>query len=229
MKAAAVVLFGGTGSRLGSDCPKQFLLVRGQTVMEWTLKALADSQLYNEFILVSSEAHMEETSTIATRILHNYKVVPGGKERANSVLCGLQAVCDSQIVAIHDGARPNISIALQKRLMEAILKDNAQQGVIPGIPQTDTLKIIEGNRVVGTQARQNLVRVQTPQFFLLQGILNAYESGLKRSFMGTDCSSYAEEYGLEVQWIEGESSNFKVTYEEDLSTLKQALDQAGRQ
>lgn len=228
MKAAAVVLFGGTGSRLGSDCPKQFLPVRGQTVMEWTLRALVESQLYNEFILVSSEAHMEETNTIASRVLQKYKVVPGGKERANSVLSGLQAVCDSQIVAIHDGARPNISIALQKRLMEAILKDNVQ-GVIPGIPQTDTLKIIKGNRVVGTQTRRNLIRVQTPQLFLLQGILNAYESGLKRSFVGTDCSSYAEEYGLEVQWLEGESSNFKVTYEEDLATLKQSLDQAGRE
>lgn len=227
MKAAAVVLFGGTGSRLGSDCPKQFLIIRGRTVMEWTLSALGKSGLYNEFILVSSSDHMEKTNSIASRVLAEYKVIEGGKERANSVLCGLHAVSESQIVAIHDGARPNLSTELQKKLMEAMLEDNVQ-GVIPGIPQTDTLKIIEGNRIVGTQARQNLVRVQTPQLFLHQEILNAYESGLESSFAGTDCSSYAEQYGLEVRWIEGESSNFKVTYEEDLDTLKQFLDQAGR-
>lgn len=142
--------------------------------------------------------------------------ISGGATRKESVEMGVNHLEGCEKAMIHDAARPNISIAFLNRLIDA---GEQYDAVIPGLPVTDTIKrISDQNEVVDTLPREKLVRVQTPQLFQKTLLLKAYRKKLKKEC--TDEAMIMEANGYPVKVVEGEESNIKITFPEDIERLK---------
>jgi 2-C-methyl-D-erythritol 4-phosphate cytidylyltransferase len=144
-------------------------------------------------------------------------IVPGGKERQNSVMNGLKAmrgyVSDDDIVLIHDGVRPLVTEdMLRKSIATAVLHD----GALVAVPVKDTIKTVLGDIVTGTPPRESLWQAQTPQSFRFGKIFSAHLSAESDGFSGTDDASLIERAGGEVHIIRGDYRNIKITTPEDL-------------
>lgn len=157
-------------------------------------------------------------------------VTAGGSHRQESILFALRALSKSSTVKpedpvlIHDGARPFVSHDLFLALLSQL---GPSDGVIPALPVRDTVKRVEGQKVLRTEDRDTLRLVQTPQVFGLQRILTLHERAAREGFVGTDDASLLEYYGGDVTWIEGPISNLKVTVPEDLKLLTYLFKQPG--
>ncbi len=225
---SAIVLSGGSGSRMKSDIPKQYLELAGKPILYYALKAFQDSDV-NEIILVASASYVEYCKT---QIVEKYSfdkvkaVVEGGEERYNSVYEGLKAVSKScEYVLIHDGARPLVSNEIIEKSINQVKKDKA---CVVGVPVKDTIKVIdESGYAEWTPERSSLWQVQTPQTFEYQLICNAYEKVFsdiqdkKALPIITDDAmivEYAEE--KKVRIIQGDYENIKVTTPEDMGVAE---------
>jgi len=210
-RASAIIVAAGEGKRFGS--PKQYSLLRGKPVLEWTLEKFEYHEAVNEIILVlkdesQRESFISEFSKIAA-------VVSGGKKRQDSVHIGFNHVKPekAEIVLVHDGVRPLIQKELISRVIEAAAKKGA---VIPVIPVEDTVKEVSGRTVLRTVEREDLYRVQTPQGFLYSVLKQALEWASEERYYGTDEASLVEKTGKEVFIIQGDPQNIKITTPEDL-------------
>jgi len=145
--------------------------------------------------------------------------VTGGATRAESVRAALAEVPeDALVVIVHDAARPLVSEAVLERVLAPLLTPLAEgwDGVVPGLPLTDTVKSVDGDRVTGTESREKLVAVQTPQAFLAAKLREAYAGDLEGA---TDCSSLVEARGGRVKVVEGDPRLLKVTTRADLELV----------
>ena len=140
-------------------------------------------------------------------------LVEGGKTRKESVETAVYALGEVDAVLIHDGARPNVSTALINRVLDAGKSSNA---VIPGLKVTDTVKWVENGTVIKTIDRNFLVRVQTPQYFELSALKNAYKQAINDA---TDEAMLLESLGINIMVVDGEEENVKITYPEDKKFL----------
>jgi 2-C-methyl-D-erythritol 4-phosphate cytidylyltransferase len=141
-------------------------------------------------------------------------IVPGGKERQDSVFAGLQALSTPhEIVVVHDAVRPLFSLNLLERVIKGC---GAFEACVPGLPSRDTVKRIDGGRVVETVPRESLRLVQTPQAFRHQNLLQAFEQAAQANFYSTDEAALVEKFGGRVGWVEGEETNLKITAPRDL-------------
>ena len=215
-KTAAIVVAAGSGERLGLGQPKAFALVAGAPLLAHVVRALNAAETIDDIVVVVAEDRCEQARALLRR--HGLvvgAVCPGGATRAASVRRGLEATPRrSQVVAVHDAARPLVSPALIDRTMRALVDPWA--AVAPGLPLVDTLKLVDASRerVLRTVDRRGLWAVQTPQVFTrstLQGVHARLEP-----VDATDDLSLVERAGGRVRVIEGERRNFKVTYPEDL-------------
>jgi 2-C-methyl-D-erythritol 4-phosphate cytidylyltransferase len=221
----AVLLGAGAGKRFGSEIPKQFLEIDGKSILYHACERLQSSGFIDGLIITSRAGEEEKIKRALGDLSIPCTVVRGGAERAHSVLAGLRSCPSStQIVLIHDGARPNPSVSLIESLVKIVQSEGC--GAVPGIPVNDTLKKVEEMVVKHTVDRCSLVRVQTPQVFPYGKILESYEVGLARGILGSDDSTYAEHFGLEVRLIEGESENLKITIPSDLNLFEYYLRQS---
>ena len=161
---------------------------------------------------------------LATKIIHNkpYKVVVGGSERQYSINNALQAVdVKSEIVLIHDAARPMIKVETINKLIKEVEKSSC---AIVGVRVKDTIKIADENKVVSkTPNRDYLWSIQTPQGFKLDIIKTAYQRAQQEGFLGTDDASLVERLNIAVKVVEGEYTNLKVTTPEDLKIIESLL------
>lgn len=219
MKITAIILAGGQGKRMGSSCPKQYLMIRNKPVLYYSMRAFESSPAVDDVVLVTGRG---ESAYVYDNIInpgHFHKVsavVEGGNERYESVRNGLAAVKGSDYVLIHDGARPFISQAVIARTAEAVVRYDA---CVVGMPVKDTIKIAgEGNMVAGTPDRNTLWMVQTPQAFRYSIIKEAYDKlFLSSDITVTDDAMAAEQMsGCRIQLIEGSYRNIKITTPEDL-------------
>ncbi len=227
-KVVAIVLAGGKGKRMGASVSKQYLLIEEKPVLYYSLKAFEQSNV-DEIIIVTekgSEAYCKTNIVEKYNIGKVSSIIEGGAERYNSVHNGLKAVMDASentYVLIHDGARALISIEVINRTIEWVKEKKA---VVVGVPVKDTIKIVDSNNVVvDTPMRETLWQIQTPQAFIYEEILNAYNKVISENVQGiTDDSMVMEYSGIrKVEVVMGEYENIKITTPDDLVYAKSII------
>ena len=218
-KHAAIILAGGKGSRMQSAIKKQYLPLLGKPLLYYALKVFEDAPLIDSIVLVTDEAELCRETLIRPYGFRKVKfIVPGGKERRDSVLKGLRALREEQIdmVLIHDGARPLVSA---KIIEDSLFKAAETGGAVAAVPVKDTIKVADGTECVKeTLDRAVLRAVQTPQTFDYEIIARAYEiMHQKGDETTTDDAGVAEKYGgIKVAFSRGSYRNLKVTTPEDM-------------
>lgn len=218
-KTSAIIVAGGSGKRMGGSIKKQYILLKGKEVLARTIETFEACEFVDEIILVVGK---EEIEYVKERIVACYqfkkvnKIISGGAERQDSVYNGLMAADqNTQYVIIHDGARPFIN----KEVIEECLEKAREMGAsIVGVPVKDTIKVcdLESHKVQDTPRRDSLWIIQTPQIFLFNLLMDAYNFARDRQLQVTDDSMIIEAYGKDVYITEGEYTNIKVTTPEDL-------------
>ena len=217
MSVCAIVPAGGLGTRMGGTVPKQFQNLNGKPILYYTLKALEDSKLISELILVVPKKEYDNACdqwlgkpAIVT------KVIVGGLKRQDSVYNGFCEVSPqkSEIVLVHDGVRPFLS---HKMIRETINAAREYGAAITAIPVHDTIKRVDASGLVSeTVERENLWRVQTPQAFQYKILKEAFKKANSENFYGTDEGTLIEHFGAPIKVIEGSEKNIKITRPEDL-------------
>jgi 2-C-methyl-D-erythritol 4-phosphate cytidylyltransferase len=208
----AIIVAAGSGSRFNSPKPKQFLDILGKPLIVHTLERFDSCQAIDEIILVVPAAELE--NCIKYQVSKLRKVIAGGKTRAESVRNGLDTVVagPDDIIAVHDGARPLASI---DEITQTIEKAGETGAACLVAPVTDTIKEIDGDRIVGTIDRQKLRRALTPQAFRYEILQKAYAQGDTRRTVTDECY-LVEKLGYEIAFVEGSARNIKITHPEDV-------------
>jgi 2-C-methyl-D-erythritol 4-phosphate cytidylyltransferase len=213
----AIIAAAGTGYRMASDRPKQFLELAGTPIIFHTLKPfeLCDS-IHEVIVVLPAEESAEFLAQAGKRGIRKLtRVVPGGATRADSVKRGLQAIrsATAEIVAVHDGVRPFVTVEEIENTVEAARRDGA---AILVAPATDTIKLVENGAIVKTLDRSGLRQALTPQCFRYDLLRQAYEHADVRDASVTDESVLVERLGHPVTIVEGSARNIKITTPYDL-------------
>ena len=206
-KKYAIIVAGGSGSRMKSDIPKQFIEVGGLPILMHTLKRFKEADSTIELILVLPVSQFEYWNDLcSTYPTAQHQLVQGGETRFQSSLNGLQVIDNEGLVAIHDGVRPFVSVDI----INESFKVASQKGTaVVSVPSKDSV------RVNGQAIDRSTVRlIQTPQTFQIPLIKKAFETEELISF--TDDASVAEHAGFDINLIEGNYENIKITTPEDL-------------
>ena len=215
----AIVLAAGQGKRMHSKVQKQFLEIQGYPVLYYSLRCFQESPLIQDIILVTGE---ESISYCKEEIVQKYgftkvsAVIPGGKERYDSVYAGLCECKDCEYVLIHDGARPFVTEEILKRGLQKVKETGA---CVIGMPSKDTVKLSdEEGYVKETPNRKCVWTIQTPQIFSYSLIREAHDSIRQKDMSKiTDDAMVAEhETGVKIRFSEGSYRNIKITTPEDL-------------
>jgi 2-C-methyl-D-erythritol 4-phosphate cytidylyltransferase/2-C-methyl-D-erythritol 2,4-cyclodiphosphate synthase len=222
MSVAVVIVAGGAGFRAGGDLPKQYQLIGGRPVIWWTLKAFIDHPGISHVQAVIGADH----GSLFAEAIAGLEIAPpviGGDTRQDSCRIGVVA-CEkigTQKILIHDAARPFVSADLISHIIAEL---DRSEGVIPGLPVADTMKLAPGGLVERTVDRQGLWAVQTPQGFDFRAILAAHEKAHDQDLGGlTDDAAVAEKFGIKVRVIAGRAENRKLTTAEDIREADQFL------
>jgi 2-C-methyl-D-erythritol 4-phosphate cytidylyltransferase len=213
----AIIAAAGTGSRMASDRPKQFLQLAGIPIIFHTLAPFEQCESIQEIIVVLPAEETAVFLTLAGKqgLRKLSRVVPGGTTRADSVKRGLMAIraATAGIVAVHDGVRPFVTVEEIDAVVAAADSDGA---AILVAPVTDTIKQVTDNSVARTLDRTGLRRALTPQCFRYDVLRKAYEQADVDDPSLTDESALVEKIGVPVTAIEGSSRNIKITTPQDL-------------
>ena len=234
-KVIAIVTAGGKGLRMGTDIPKQFLLIGGKTILERSIESFWVPGLIEQIIVTYPKGYDEETeAAVSEAVAAGFcgvaaasgvaaeasgipgtaipiDLVEGGSSRQESVYNALKSISPdpNDIILVHDGARPFCPREVIERVVQAAEDSGA---AICGVPSTDTIRHIED----GTLDRDKLVRVQTPQGFRASIITEAYRSAMESGPLGTDDAGLVEKLGCKVSVVQGSEANIKITGKGDL-------------
>jgi 2-C-methyl-D-erythritol 4-phosphate cytidylyltransferase len=218
----AVLAAAGSGDRLGADRPKAFARLGDEPLLAQSLKRLDDSD-WVEFIVVAAPPGWEEPVILLAEELGCSKVsacVAGGATRGESVARALAEVPeDAAVVLVHDAARPLVSDDVIERVVAAL--SDGWDGAVPALPVPDTIKRVDGDRVVETLRRDELRAVQTPQAFVASVLREAYAKGDPAA--ASDCSSLVEARGGRVRVVDGDPRLIKITAAGDLERVAALL------
>lgn len=220
-KNIAIIVSAGIGKRFGSP-DKVFFELQGKPLFIRAVEPFEKSEKIDSIWLVTRKDAVKKVEKIINKfnIKKIKRIIEGGKERQDSVYNALKSLpSDTDIVLIHDAARPMVTQILVERVIDAINLE--VDGVIPVISLTDTIKWTKRGKIIGgTLNRDILKAVQTPQVFWFKNLIRAYEKAYKEGFYGTDDASLIERYGGKVLSVQGEENNIKVTTREDLKKLE---------
>ncbi|MBA2725675.1 MAG: 2-C-methyl-D-erythritol 4-phosphate cytidylyltransferase [Actinobacteria bacterium] len=211
----AIIAAGGSGTRSGSSTLKQFRMLAGKSVLEWSVEVLSDSGC-TPILVAAPGSHRQDVQSQLGKSVH---VVNGGSTRQASVANCLTEVT-SEIVLIHDGARPLITAQLVRSALDAL---GDRDGVVVAIPMDETIKSVKDGVVLQTVDRDGLWRVQTPQVFRTEALREAHR--LAEAAGETDAvddAALIERAGGSVGIVEGTRRNLKITLPEDF-VLAEAL------
>ncbi len=219
MKKYAIIVAGGSGTRMGGHLPKQFMLLRDKPVLYYTLKTFIESFEDLQVILVLPMDYTDMGQEIIDAFFDKdrIRITAGGDTRFQSVKNGLALVEEESVVFVHDGVR----CLLTKELIHRCYAMAAETGTaIPAIPSKDSIRLItdEGNAAFD---RNRVMLIQTPQTFHSKIIVPAFQIDYKDKF--TDEATVAEAYGMKVSLVEGEETNIKITRPVDLLLAEQIL------
>ncbi|PUZ24795.1 2-C-methyl-D-erythritol 4-phosphate cytidylyltransferase [Chitinophaga parva] len=211
-RKVAIIVAGGSGVRMGSAVPKQFLQLAGKPVLAHTLQAFAQAYEDLEIILVLPAAHFAQAATILQHFpdAGRVQVIAGGETRFHSVKNGLDQVKDDAVIFVHDGVRPLVTPALIRRCYEAALQHGS---AIPVIPVKDSIRVLQENGNAAAD-RERFRIVQTPQTFTAAVLVPAFERPFDPLF--TDEASVVEMAGHAIHLVEGDPENIKITQPHDL-------------
>jgi len=225
MLTYAIIPAAGRGLRLGLDIPKQFLELQHKPLLIHTVDAIVTAPFINGVVLAVPEDFLGEAQMLIREHLGDrapITVLPGGKERQDSVWQALQQVpAGCEMVLIHDGVRPLVT----RQLLEATWQAARRTGAaIAAVPATDTVKRVSEQRVMETLPREEIWLVQTPQVFRCDTLLAAYREARRCGWTVTDDASLVERLGFPVSVVPGSRTNLKITTREDLAWLRWYLD-----
>jgi 2-C-methyl-D-erythritol 4-phosphate cytidylyltransferase len=220
MKKYAVIVAGGTGTRMGTDIPKQFLLLKGKPLLYYTINTFLKSYNDMQVILVLPLEYMDMGNEIIDAYFDKKRVqvIAGGETRFHSVKNGLGLIEEEGIVFVHDGVRCLVTVDLIKRCFNAAKEEGS---AVPAISCMDSVRMItvDGNRLI----ERNAIRlIQTPQTFHSKILLPAFNIDYKERF--TDEANVVEAFGLPINLIEGEETNIKITRPLDLYLAERIME-----
>jgi 2-C-methyl-D-erythritol 4-phosphate cytidylyltransferase len=219
MQVSAIVLAAGTGRRIGGDVAKTYLPIAGRPLVLRTLDRMFAAKTVTQVVLVVAaddmsrcRAMLDADSALRDRA---YLLQTGGTTRQQSAKRGLETItANTDIVIIHDGARPFVSAALIDRCVECAAGKGA---VVIGLPVRDTIKVVGGDRLIrSTPERGALWEIQTPQVFQRELIVAAHRQAESDGVEVTDDAMVVERLGKPVYVLEGERTNLKITLPEDI-------------
>ena len=222
-KRGVIIVAGGSGSRMHSALPKQFLMLGGMPVVARTINTFSEALPGAEIVVVLPEEHIALWENLRARFdVARHRIVAGGKERFHSVLNGINALSDEvEYIAVHDGVR---AMATKRLIIRAMLAAEEHDAVIPVVDVVDSYR-----RVAGTEShivpRAELRIVQTPQTFRAQTLRDAYNVDYSAAF--TDDASVVEAAGGHITLVEGERTNIKLTTPEDMAYAEWLLSREG--
>lgn len=211
---AAIVLAAGKGERAGGGAPKQFAMLADKPVLRWSVETLARDRRIERVIVVTHPDHRDMAATMLDGVA-GVTFADGGATRRQSVANGLANIA-SDLVMVHDAARPILPAAVIDRLIVA-MADGAVAGATPALPVADTLAARDDATLGAVVDRSALVRIQTPQMFRTDALRSAH-----RSWQGeepTDDAQMVRAAGSRIAIVEGEAMLDKITYPEDLARL----------
>ncbi|KQR67439.1 2-C-methyl-D-erythritol 4-phosphate cytidylyltransferase [Pedobacter sp. Leaf176] len=219
MKYYAVIVAGGSGNRMQTETPKQFLLLKNLPVLMHTIKAFAQSDSQPKIIVV---LHVDQ-HTYWNRLCQEFnfniphQVIAGGSERFYSVKNAISSIEEQCLVAIHDAVRPLVSTELIDRCFR---QAQLQGNVIAAVQSSDSIRMFK-NEKTSALKRDEIYLVQTPQTFSLEVLKKAYQQNFVGHF--TDDASVVESIGQEINIVEGDRNNIKITYPVDLALAELLL------
>ena len=221
MSVWAILAAAGGGERLGADRPKAFVRLGDRPLLAESLERL-DASDWVDAIVVAAPPEWEEPSILLAEELGCSKVsscVTGGTTRADSVRLALSEVpAEAAVVLVHDAARPLVDEDVVERVLTAL--NEGWDGAVPALPVADTVKRVEGDRVVETLDRDALRVVQTPQAFVAQILRDACRGDVSGA---SDCASLVEARGGRVKVVDGDRRLLKITDAEDLECVAALL------
>ncbi len=219
MKKFAVIVAGGSGSRMNNAIPKQFLLLNGKPVLYYPINTFLKAYDDLQVVLVLPEEYSAAGKEIVDAFFDHsrIKIAFGGRTRFHSVQNGLQLVNEESIVFVHDAVRCMVSVGLVQRCYAAAVENGS---AIPVIDCKDSVRLVteEGNEVL---ERNTIKLVQTPQTFHSKILLPAFNIDYKDKF--TDEATVVEAFGLKVKLVEGEENNFKITRPVDMVVAERLI------
>lgn len=225
-RCSAVIVAAGSSQRMGSD--KILAPLDGKPVLVRTLSAFQNSALVDEIVIVTRSESIEKIADLCKENGFDKvsKVILGGNTRTESALAGVSEVKpEASLIAIHDGARPLLSLELIERTVYAAREFYA---AVPAIKCTDTMKLVDGKGIItGTADRESLVRIQTPQVFSAEIIKGALTHAVTKELALTDDCSAVELMGVKTHVVEGEESNIKLTTPWDMILAEAILKEQG--
>lgn len=214
---SVIIPAAGLGRRMNAPINKQYLTLNGKPILAYTLDVFEKCQLIKEIVLVINQ---DEFKTCQQQVLKPYhytkiKLVRGGDTRQESVYKGLKAINpETDIVMVHDGARPIIQESV---IIRSIYETMEHQATTVGVPAKNTIKVINDDGFVEhTPNRDYLVEIQTPQTFAYQLLKDAHEKAIEGGIEGTDDAFLVERLGCPVKIVTGHYTNIKITTPEDL-------------
>lgn len=231
-----IVVAAGRGERLGAAAPKAFVPLGEEPMLAHSIRTITAMTVPGQLVLVVPEGYAATALALADEIvpesaLWQVSVVPGGRERHESVRFGMEALHDTiRTVLVHDAARPLTPLAVFTRVLERVHQTG--EAVVPALPVADTLKQVDAaGTVVATVDRSTLVAVQTPQGFTREGLAAAHETAQARAAahdgagagIPTDDAEVVQRFGGAVHTVAGDALAHKVTTRADLVMLEGAL------
>ena len=225
MSVLAIVPAAGTGVRMGSETPKQFLSLEGAPIFVYTVRKFCRAAPVDAIHLGVRPEDMDRAAqALAVEQLSKpVRLIAGGPTRQSTVERALaEAPPNTEIVVVHDAVRPFVELELIERVVEAARRDGA---AILGVPSVDTVKQVERQLVLGTIPRERIVLAQTPQAFRYALLREAVSRAAAEGFAATDESSLAERLGATVTVLRGSDRNIKITRPSDLPLARLYLAQ----
>jgi 2-C-methyl-D-erythritol 4-phosphate cytidylyltransferase len=219
VRAAAIVVAGGAGRRIGGEVRKQYLQIAGRPVLLRAVLPFLHHPRISQVVVVLPPEDAEKPPAWLAAL--GVRIAAGGAERGDSVWNGLRAVAgDAEIVLVHDGARPFVDAGTIDRVLDAV-------PAIAAMPVTDTIKEVDGDGMItGTPDRARLWQAQTPQGFPRAGLIEAYERARAAGIAATDDAALYARFVGPVRVVAGSPRNLKVTRPGDLA-IAEALALAG--
>jgi 2-C-methyl-D-erythritol 4-phosphate cytidylyltransferase len=230
MHVTAIVVAAGAGRRIGGAIPKTYLPIAGRPLVLRTMDRMFSARSVERVVLVVAADEMERCAALlrgdAALRDRPFVLQTGGATRQQSAKRGLEKLgADTDVVIIHDGARPFVSAALIDGCVNAAAEKGA---VVVGLPVRDTIKVVgDGRRIQNTPERSSLWEIQTPQVFQTALIVAAHDQAERDGVEATDDAMVVERFGQPVFILDGERTNIKITLPEDI-WLAEAMIREGR-
>ena len=212
-KVTVVIVAAGSGTRMGTDVPKQFLKIGGRTILETTVAVFEKNPHVDDILVLTGRDFVEFCEELCRPFEKVRSILPGGKERQDTVWEAVRRIPEGELVLIHDGVRPYVTDAV----IEGVLAGAKSAGAaVPAVASKDTVRQTAEEGGSRTLDRKTLFQVQTPQGFASEILRQAYEAAYRDGFLGTDDAGLAERIGQTILLTEGDYANIKITTREDL-------------